>query len=152
MSFEEEAAYALVSWRRFDSVVTDDVARALTSAFVLVAVSDGDLAEAEIDRFILLIQERENLLDTIGIDRFDLLFRDIGTAILSDPSGGRRHALELISAVKGNAIHCELIRSAAEIAIIADNRTLASEQEILQEICKAMGITVERGGTGPRRE
>ena len=37
MSFEEQAAYALASWQRFDSKVTDEVARAITSAFVLVA-------------------------------------------------------------------------------------------------------------------
>jgi len=140
MRFEEQAAYALASWRRFDSEVTDDIARAIASAFALVAIADGDLAQSEIDRFLVLMGERENLLEPVGIDRFGKLFRDIGAAILSDPVAGRRHALELIAAVKSNATHCELVRSAAEIAIAADNRELASEQEVIETICKAMDI------------
>ncbi len=142
MDFEEAAAYALTSWRRFESEVTDDVARAITSAFVLVAVADGDLAQSEIDRFILLMLDRENLLRTLGIDNFDMMFRDIGAAILSDPIACRRRALDLIAAVKADATHCELVRAAAEIAIAADNRELASEQEVMEQICKAMGIAV----------
>lgn len=140
MSLEEEASYALASWQRFDSEVTDELARAITSAFVLVAVADGDLAQSEIDRFNLLIKERASLLDPDNIDRFDQLFRDIGGAIMSDPVAGRRHALELVAAIKADASHCELVRSAAEIAIAADHRELASEQEVLDLICKAMDI------------
>ena len=142
MVFKEEAAYALASWRRFDSAITDDLVRAITSAFVLVAVADGDLAQSEIDRFILLIREQENELAPLDIDRVNLLFRDIGAALFSDPTTGRSQALELIAAVKGNAIHCELVRSAAEIAVAADNREQASEKEVLQEICSAMGIAI----------
>ena len=142
MSFEERAAYALASWQRFDSEVTDDLARAITSAFVLVAVADGDLAQSEIDRFILLMLERENLLRTLGIDQFDLLFRDIGAAIMSDPIAGRARALDLIAAVKADTTHCELVRAAAEIAIFADNRELESEKEVMAQICKAMDIDV----------
>jgi tellurite resistance protein len=44
--------------------------------------------------------------------------------------------------VAGDAIHCELVRAAAEIAIAADNRELSSEQEVLQEICAALGIAL----------
>ena len=142
MVFKEEAAYAIASWRRFDSTITDDLVRAITSAFVIVAVADGDLAQSEIDRFILLIREQENVLVPLDIDRVDLLLRDISTAILSDPAAGRSRALEFIAAVEGNAIHCELVRSAAEIAVAADSRELTSEKEVLQEICKAMGITM----------
>ena len=89
MVFEQEAAYALASWRRFDANITDRLARAITSAFALVAVADGDLAQAEIDRFILLIREQANVLAPLGVDRVDLLFRDIASAILSDPVAGR---------------------------------------------------------------
>lgn len=142
MSFEERAAYALASWERFDSEVTDEIARAVTSAFALVATADGDLAQSEIERFILLMRERENVLAPLSIDRFDQLFRDIGAAIMSDPLAGSRHALDLISAVKSDADHCELVRSAAEIAIAADNRELASEQQVMQQICEAMDIAV----------
>jgi tellurite resistance protein len=144
MSFEERAAYALASWQRFDSEVTDDLARAITSAFALVAVADGDLAQSELDRFILLVQEREYIFATLGFDRFDLLFRDIGAAIMSDPIAGRERALDLIAVVKADATHCELVRAAAEIAIFADDRELASEQEIMEQICKAMDIDVRK--------
>jgi tellurite resistance protein len=140
MSFEEEAAYALASWRRFDSEVTDELARAITSAFVLVAVADGDLAQSEINRFDKLINEQASLLDPKNVDRFDQLFRDIGGAIMSDPVAGRSHALELIAAVKANDTHCKLVLSAAEIAIVADNRELASEHEVMEQICAAMDI------------
>jgi tellurite resistance protein len=146
MSQEEQAAYAIASWQRFDSQVTDDLARAVTSAFILVAVADGDLAEAEIDRFILMMGAQDHLAASIGLDRIQLLFRDIGSAIMSDPVAGREHALELIAAVKGNADYCELVRSAAEIAVIADKRELASQQAVMKVICNAMGIKVRKRG------
>lgn len=139
---DERAAYALASWRRFEDAMTGKLARAVTSAFVLVAVADGDLAQSEIDRFMLLLRESANVLAPLNIDHAELTFRDISGAILSDPPEGRRRALELIAAVRGNATHCELVRSAAEIAIVADNRELDSEREVLKEICNAMGIAV----------
>ena len=146
MSHEEEAAYAIASWQRFDSQVTDELARAVISAFILVAAADGDLAKSEIDKFILMIGEQDELVAPIGIDRAKLLFRDIGSAIMSDPVAGREHALELITAVKTNASYSELVRSAAEIAILADNRELASEQAVMKVICDAMGIEVRSLG------
>lgn len=142
MSHEEEVGYAIASWQRFDSQVSDGLARAVISAFILVAVADGDLAQSEIDKFILTIGEQEDLVASIGIDRIRLLFRDIGSAIMTDPVAGREHALELIAAVKSNASHCELVRCAAEIAVIADNRELASEQAVMKVICDAMDIEV----------
>jgi tellurite resistance protein len=142
MVFQQEAAYALASWRRFDANITDQLARAITSAFALVAIADGDLAQSEIDRFMVLIREQVAVLAPLNIDRVELQFRDIAGAILSDPSEGHSHALELIAAVAGDAIHCELVRAAAEIAITADNRELSSEQEVLQEICAALGIAL----------
>ena len=149
MVFQLEAAYALASWRRFDANITDQLTRAITSAFALVAVADGDLAQSEIDRYMVLIREQEDVLAPLDIDRVELRFRDIAGAILSDPSAGHSHALKLIAAVAGNAIHCELVRSAAEIAIAADNRELGSEQKVLQEICGALGIPVRRGEEVP---
>jgi tellurite resistance protein len=146
MSHEEEVAYAIASWHRFDSQVSDDLARAVISAFILVAVADGDLAQSEIDKFIRMIGAQEDLVAPIGIDRIRLLFRDIGSAIMSDPIAGREHALELIAAVKSNTNYCELVRSAAEIAVVADNRELASEQAVMKVICNAMGIEVRNRG------
>ena len=146
MSHEEEAAYAIASWQRFDSQVTDDLARAVISAFILVAAADGDIAQSEIDRFVLLIESQEDLVASIGLDRCRLLFRDIGTAVLSDPVAGREHALNLIASIKSNADYCELVRSAAEIAVLADSRELASEHAVMQVICDAMEIEVRDMG------
>ncbi|HJN95543.1 MAG: hypothetical protein CMQ15_16990 [Gammaproteobacteria bacterium] len=140
MSIEKETAYAIASWQRFNSEITDNVARAITSAFVLVAVADGDLGDSEIDRFISLIRDQESVLAPLNLDRIEALFRDIGGAILSDPIAGRSQALDIIATVKANATHCELVRSAAEIAILADNRELASEQEVMKQICEALEI------------
>jgi hypothetical protein len=44
--------------------------------------------------------------------------------------------------VKADSAHCELVRSAAKIAILADNRELASEQAVMEQICNAMEIEV----------
>ena len=142
MSIEKETAYAIASWQRFNSEITDNVARAITSAFVLVAVADGDgdLGDSEIDRFISLIRDQESVLAPLNLDRIEALFRNIGGAILSDPIAERSQALDIIATVKANATHCELVRSAAEIAILADNRELASEQEVMKQICEALEI------------
>lgn len=142
MSTDDEIAYALASWRRFDSEVSDDLARAITSAFVLVAVADGDLAQAEIDRFSELMKEQAELLNPRVVDRIDALFSDIGGAILSDPDAGRAKALQLIGNIKSNRTYCDLVHSAAEIAIVADNRELVSERETLEQICKAMDYQI----------
>ena len=48
MTIDEKAAYASMSWQRFNREISDDLARAIVSAFALVAVADGDLAESEI--------------------------------------------------------------------------------------------------------
>lgn len=140
MAFQEEAAYALASWERFDAAISDELLLAITSAFVLVAVADGDLARSEIDRFTALLRAHAKALAPLDIDRVDHLFRDLGGALLSEPTTGRQRALACISTVEGNAVHCELVRSAAEIALAADNRELAAEHEVLGAICDAMGI------------
>ncbi len=140
MTFEEEAAYALASWGRFDAAVSDELLRAVTSAFALVAVADGDLAKSEIDRFVGLLKERSDVLDPLDIDQVERRFRDICGALLTNPPVGRRRALDYIAAVARSAVDCELVRGAAEIALAADNRALAAEQALLGEICAAMNI------------
>ena len=141
MSFEEDAAYALASWGRFDTSITDELVLAITSAFVLVAVADGDLARSEIDRFTGLLSEHANVLAPLDIDRVDQLFRDLAGALLSDPSVGRQRALRSIAAVQSNPEHAELVRSAAEIALVADNRELAAEHVVLRQICEVLSLS-----------
>ena len=135
----KKTAYALASWGRFDASITDELVLAITSAFVLVAVADGDLARSEIDRFSALLIEHVDVLAPLNIDRISRLFRDLGGALLSDPKAGRQRALASIAAVEASPDHTELVRSAAEIALVADNRELATEHEVLGEICDVLG-------------
>ncbi len=144
MAFEDEAVYALASWGRFDEAVSDELLRAVTSAFALVAVADGDLAKSEIDRFVLLLRERSNALQPLDIERVEGQFRDVCSALLTDPSTGRQRALAYIANVAGNGVECELVRAAAEIAVAADNRELVAEQDLLREICETMGIAARQ--------
>ena len=106
MTFEEEAAYALASWGRFDAAVSDELLRAVTSAFALVAVADGDLAKSEIDRFVGLLKERSDVLEPLDIDQVERRFRDICGALLTNPPVGRRRALAYIAAVARSAVDC----------------------------------------------
>ncbi len=138
MTNDENAAYASMSWRRFNREVSDDLARAIVSAFALVAVADGDLAEAEIDSFVRLIYEREDVLSSLDFERYEPLFREISGALFSDPVSGQSQALQLISAIRGDQDHCELVVSAAQIALLADNREEESETRVLALIRSAL--------------
>ena len=140
MAFEDQTIYALASWRRFDAEVSDQLLRAVTAAFALVAVADGDLATSEVDRFVPLLKERSSELQPLEIERVEGLFRDICGALLTDPATGRQSALAYIANVAGNDVECELVRAAAEIAVAADNRELVSERVLLTEICDTLGI------------
>ena len=71
MPTDEQAAYASAAWQRFDKEIEDELARAVLSAFALVAVVDGDLAESEIDGFFALMQERHESLADLGIEPGD---------------------------------------------------------------------------------
>ena len=138
MTIDEKAAYASMSWQRFNREISDDLARAIVSAFALVAVADGDLAESEIDSFIKLIYEREDILAALNFERYEPLFREISGAILSDPNAGHNRALELITAVSNDSDHCELVISAAQIALMADNKEQESETRVLALIRGAL--------------
>jgi len=140
MTLDKEASYAIASWERFDEIVTDDLLRAVTSAFVIVAAADGDLARAEADRFLQLLRTHEALFAPLNLDHAEPVFRDLAGAVFSDPPAGRKTALAIIAAVADNDTYCELVRSAAEIALTADARRLDAEQVMLNEICKTLGI------------
>lgn len=140
MSLEADA-YALLSWKRFDDEVTDELLRAVTSAFALIAVADGDLAKAEDDRFMSLLKDKSELFEPLDFTAVDQQFRSICGAMLSDPIAGRRLALNEISAVQSDAAHAELVRSAAEIAIAADSRGALKETAVLHEICAVLKLT-----------
>jgi tellurite resistance protein len=115
-----------------------EVARAVVSAFALVAVIDGDLAETEIGGFITVIHEHQDTLAALKFEHYEHLFRDICGAIMSNPEAGKNKALESISAVNGNSEHSELILAAAQIAMLADQQEKAAETEALALIRGAL--------------
>ena len=144
---EENVAYALASWKHFEDSITNDLLRAVTGGFALVAAADGEMAASEVDRFMKLLHDHADRfigLDFIEVER---VFRDICSAILSDPSTGRQHALDCIALVALNTKHAELVRSAAEIALAADKRDLTAEHPALDAICMTLALSPRKAET-----
>lgn len=144
MSVSEEMAYALATWARFDDDVSDVLLRAVCGAFAIVASSDGDVADAEIDRFLQVVRARSDAFPALDLARLEDSFRDLGQALLTDPVEGRRRALAAIAAVHGNPTHCDLVMSAARIAVMADDRVQGCEQRVLGDVGAALGLAVAR--------
>ena len=144
MSLDESTAYALATWARFDDAITNDLVRAVCGAFAFVAAADGNVAESEIAGFLNIIRERSDTFPQLDLVLVERLFRDLTAALLSDPEGGREHVLSEVARVKDQAKERELVRSAAQVAIFADRRVEGREQKVLNEICAALGIAVNR--------
>jgi len=135
----EDQRYALMSWKRFDERVTDELLRAVTSAFALIAVADGDLARSEVDQFIQTLDEQSELFPSLDMASVAPVFRDVCGAMFADPEAGRKHALQDVAAVAGNLLHVDLVHSAAKVAVAADGRSDAREVVLLTDICSALG-------------
>ncbi len=135
---EQDAAYALASWARFDEAVPDELLRALCGAFALIAAADGDVSEQEIERFLQVVRSKSKAFPGLDFERLGASFRDLGQAMLSDPAEGRRHALAEIARVGADPKQRELVIAAAQIAVLADRRVQRVEAEVLSEIRKAL--------------
>ncbi len=140
---DEAHTYALHSWKRFNDEIPNELLRAVTCAFALIAVADGDLAKAEDNQFMSLLSQHQDTFAPLDLGAVDLLFRDICGAILGDPEAGRQQALLEIAEVNANSTHAELVRAAAEIAMAADNRVVARETTVLTDICTALGLPAD---------
>lgn len=140
MGPDESMAYAVATWARFNAGVSDDLLRALSAAFALVAASDGELAKSEADEFIELLRGKADVFSGIDFNALEGAFRDLTDSLIADPDQGRLRAYECIALVKGDADKCELVRSGAAIALAADGRALASEEVAMQDICVALGL------------
>ena len=141
MELDDNAAYALASWAHFSDDVSDDLLRAVTGAFALVAAADGHLSPPEVNRFLQLLRDREALFFGLDLVRVERVFRDICAALVADPKQGRQTALEYVAAVACNEQHRELVMAAARIALLADGRELSSEQDVLVLISDALGAS-----------
>jgi tellurite resistance protein len=144
MTSEVEALYAAAAWKRFDDEISDELLRAVTSAFALIAVADGDLAEAEDAGFLSVLRDHPKLFPQLSFKELDIKFKDVCSALLSDPDAGRQHALQEIAAVRGDPAECDLVYSAAQIAMAADNRGIVEESVLLTEICHTLDIAPGR--------
>jgi tellurite resistance protein len=133
-------AYAIATWARFNAGVSDDLLRALSAAFALVAVADGELAESEVDEFVELLRSKADVFSSIDFNALELAFRDLTDSLIADPEQGRMRACDCIARVKGDANKCELVRSGAAIALAADGRVRAPEEAAMQDICTALGL------------
>jgi tellurite resistance protein len=136
----EDTSYALASWQRFESTVTNDLLRAITSAFALVATADGDLAEEEISRFAALLAEQSPPMAQLSPTSIEHAFSDATMALLSDPETYRRRALEIVTTAIKNDTERKTVIAAAEIALNADHRNRQGEQKALGEIRSALGM------------
>ena len=137
---DESMAYAIATWARFDAGISDDLLRALSAAFALVAAADGELAESEVDEFIDLLRRKADVFSGINFHELERAFRDLTDSLIADPEQGRARACDCITRVKGDAEKCELVRSGAAIALAADGRARAPEQAAIQDICTALGL------------
>lgn len=139
MPIDEATAYALAAWERLDQQVSDDALRAVCGGFALVAVADGDLDERETERFMRLVRQQFDAFPGLDLDRVESHFRDLTQALLTDPEAGHARALEEVACVAGKPRESELVRTAARVAMIADERLDPGEARVLDEIKKILG-------------
>lgn len=139
MPIDEATAYALAAWERLDHDISDDALRAVCGGFALVAVADGDLDPRETDRFLRLVRQQFDAFPGLDLEKVERHFRELSQALLTDPEAGRRRALDEVACVKGKARECEMVRTAARVAMIADERLDPSEARVLEEINKILG-------------
>lgn len=141
---EESVAYALAAWKRFEDSVSDGLLRAVAGAFVLVAAADGELSRDEADRFIEVLRTEADVFAPIDFAELAKTFGDLSEAMLADPEDGKRFALQCVARVKGVPQHAELVKSAAEIAAAADGRLQSVEESVMQDVRRALGVSIER--------
>ena len=140
MGPDENIAYAIATWDRFNATISGDLLRALSGAFALVAAADGELASSEAAAFVELLRSKADVFSGIDFNALEVAFRDLTESLIADPEGGRLQALDCVARVKDNPEQCLLVRSGAEIAIAADGQARPQEAAALKQICQALGL------------
>ena len=130
---------ALEAWERFDEQESNELLRAVSGAFAVVACSDGSLDESEIEIFLDMIKDTRAFAK-VDLGALEQHFRALGQAIEADFEAGRRRAFEEIALVKGYDKRTALVVSAAQIAILADSKLRAAEETALRQICGVLGL------------
>jgi tellurite resistance protein len=140
-ALSEPAAYAVAAWQRFSDTIPNDLLRAIISAFALIAISDGDLAEDEKDRFARLLQKQSIPLAGVAPKEVEHAFYDVIDALLSDPDNSRRHALAQISNIAGDGksdTDGKIVLAIAQIAMNADEQLRSAESKAFADIKQAL--------------
>lgn len=140
MTSYEDTSYAVASWQRFETTVTNDLLRALTSAFALIVTADGDLDESEVRRFAALLTGQSLPMARLSPQRVERAFSDATMALLSDPEFCRQRALEVISTAMKSDTDRKIVVAVAEIALNADHRARDGEKKALVDIRSAIGL------------
>lgn len=139
---DERTAYAIATWARFDETMSEELLSALCGAFALIAVADGELARSEVDGFLDVLKTKSDVFSGLDFAHLEGTFRDLTEALFADPIDGKRRALDRVAGIRANRQWCELVRSAARIAVDADKRIRPAEETAMSEIRKALGLDV----------
>jgi tellurite resistance protein TerB len=105
----------------------------------VIACADGELAEAEVERFVQTVINAKTL-PRVAPERLEAMFRDVCQAIFTDVADGRARALEAIAQVKGDAQRVDLVVRAAQVAVVADEKLRKAEERALAQICETLGL------------
>lgn len=136
---DESVAYAVAAWSRFEERVPDDLLRAVSGAFLLVAASDGEFSRSEADRFLEVLRDKSAVFSGIDFPQLEKTFRDLTDALFADPEDGKRRALECVASARDVPEHAELVAGAAQIAADADGRLEAVEESVIADIRRTLG-------------
>jgi len=138
---DESVAYAIATWSRFEGQVTDELLRALSGAFALVAAADGELQKSEVEGFLELLRSKADVFSGVDFAELETSFRDLCEAIEVEPEDGKDRALAFVVAVKADSVHRELVSTAAEIAAAADGSLQPAEISIVEQIRSTLGAS-----------
>lgn len=137
---DESVAYAIATWSRFEGQVSNELLRALSGAFALVATADGELHSSEVEGFLELLRGKAEVFSGVDFAELETSFRDLCEAIEVDPEDGKDRALAFVAAAKADSVHRELVRTAAEIAAAADGSLQPAEISIVEQISSTLGL------------
>lgn len=136
----EEIAYAQAAWARLEGEVSDDLLRAVCEAFAIVVTADGAVKASELSRFLDVVRSNAELFPGLDLARLQQLFRDLTQALVSDPEGGRRHVLGELSRLRDRPGERDLVRHAARLAMYADRDISRREEQVMDEVDRALGL------------
>ncbi len=139
MNALERRVQAVKAWSELEGDITDELLRAISGAFAMVACADGSLEKSEIDEFLAYVRGIESFSD-VDMSALERHFREFGEALIDDYDGGRKLALDAIAAMRGDEEKRQRVVRAAQIALVADEDVKEVEEMVLGMICEALGL------------